>query len=155
MAVEIERKFLVADWPQPSETRTSITQAYLATGPVSVRVRIRTRDGQRDALLAVKGPASGLERPEFEYPIPVADADAIAQLAVGTIIEKDRYTLSAGAHIWEVDVFGGANAPLIVAEVELTRASEPFERPAWVGEEVTDDRRYLNAHLAERPFSTW
>ena len=152
MGVEIERKFLVQgdDWRQ-GEGRY-LCQAYLNRDPArTVRVRI---DGEQ-AFLTIKGRSVGATRSEFEYAIPVADAQALLALADGPAVEKRRHLVPMGALVWEIDEFLGANAPLVVAEIELTHEDQPFERPAWVGEEVTQDPRYFNSALAARPFSTW
>ena len=155
MAFEIERKYLVTDpsiieraAPPSSEMR----QAYLATGAVSVRVRI----ANEGARLTVKGPARGIRRAEFEYEIPIGDAEEMmASLRQGEIIEKTRYELSEGGLVWEIDVFGGANAPLVVAEVELDDENVEVAKPAWAGEELSEDPRFTNASLALNPFGTW
>ena len=160
MAIEIERKFLVVDgsWQALADTGTRYRQGYLSrvTGADRARssVRIRT-DGDR-AYLNIKSATLGISRQEYEYPLPLADAEAmLADLCVGAIVEKTRYRVPAGRHVWEVDVFAGANTGLIVAEIELSCEDEAFERPAWVGEEVSDDPRYYNVCLAERPYSSW
>lgn len=152
MGVEIERKFLVRgdDWRQ-GEGRY-LCQAYLNRDPArTVRVRI---DGEQ-AFLTIKGRSVGATRSEFEYAIPVAEARALLALADGPAVEKRRHLVPMGELVWEIDEFLGANAPLVVAEIELPREDQPFERPAWVGEEVTQDPRYFNSALAARPFSTW
>ena len=155
MGLEIERKFLVEKWPQPFDTKYSIYQAYLATSTTTVRVRMTDRNGDREAFLTIKGAARGIARAEFEYPIPYDDAAAMLTLAVGTPIEKARHIVTFADHSWEVDVFHGANAPLVVAEIELDREDETFAIPSWLGLEVTHDKRYLNAYLAQNPFNTW
>lgn len=152
MAHEIERKFLVVDRGiVTGRTGERLVQGYLAIGTTTVRVRI----AGAVAWLTVKGPAERSVRAEFEYPIPLVDANAMLVLCVVPPIEKVRYLIEHAGHIWEVDVFEGANAPLVVAEVELDAADEAVELPEWIGYEVTDDPRYLNARLAERPFSRW
>jgi len=152
MATEIERKFLVhPDWPRPA-SGTRLIQGYLTrAGPVSVRIR---SSGDR-AWLTVKGPTSGLSRPEFEYEIPPVDAGEMLALAQSSPIEKTRYLVPHQAHVFEVDVFEGANAGLVVAEVELDSEDQPFDRPSWLGDEVSADPRYRNSALAQRPYSTW
>ena len=155
MAFEIERKYLVAD-PSIVERATLpasvMRQAYLATGAVSIRVRI----ANERASLTVKGPAHGIRRAEFEYEIPLGDAEEMMEsLRQGEIIEKTRYELAEGGLVWEIDVFGGANAPLIVAEVELDHEDVDVPIPPWVGEEVSGDPRFTNASLALNPFGTW
>ena len=155
MAFEIERKYLVAD-PSIVERAalpsSEMRQAYLATGTVSIRVRI----AKERARLTVKGPAHGIRRAEFEYEIPLGDAqEMMASLRQGVIIEKTRYELAEDGLLWEIDVFGGPNAPLVVAEVELDDEDIEVAKPAWVGEEVSEDPRFTNASLALNPFGTW
>lgn len=154
MATEIERVFLVAD---PSVVAglagTPIRQGYLSVDPDRV---VRVRRTADDAWLTIKGRAAGPSRAEFEYPIPPDDADVILVLCRDSIVTKHRYRLPAGDGLtWEVDVFHDANGGLIVAEIELPSVDTPFERPPWLGAEVTDDHRYRNASLAEHPFTTW
>lgn len=155
MALEIERKFRVADdsW-KPLVTRTrSLRQAYLTKNDrLSTRIRI---DGTEQATLTIKTAAPGIERNEFEYPIPVGDAEQLLLRCEGAIICKVRHIVPFAGLVWEIDVFDGENAGLVIAEVELDRADQPVELPAWLGMEVTGDRRYYNADLAMRPFSRW
>ncbi len=154
MGIEIERKFLVKneDW-RPGPAGVPYRQGYLmADGGLTVRVR---RAGDR-GYLTIKGPSSGPERPEFEYAIPVADADAmLTNLVRGGLVDKLRYRRPYSGLVWEVDEFLGDNAGLIVAEVELERADQPVTLPPWVGPEVTADRRYTNAALSRHPFRSW
>jgi adenylate cyclase len=152
MATEIERKFLVhPDWPRPA-SGTRLVQGYLTqAGPVSVRIR----SSSERAWLTVKGPTIGLSRAEFEYEIPPLDAREMLALAKASPIEKTRYLVPHQGHVFEVDVFEGANAGLVVAEVELDSEDQAFDRPSWLGEEVSSDPRYRNSALAERPYSTW
>jgi adenylate cyclase len=111
--------------------------------------------GER-AHLNVKATDDGIHRHEFEYEIPLEDARALFEHVVrGPVIEKIRHELHLGGHLWEIDEFLGDNAPLVVAEIELEHADEPFERPAWLGEEVSQDRRYYNSNLALKPYSQW
>jgi adenylate cyclase len=117
----------------------------------SVRVRVAGTRG----LLTVKGKTRGLARDEFEYEIPVEDARAMLATLAGPAVTKLRYEVPVGPHTWEVDVFQGDNEGLVVAEIELTSEDEAFERPSWVGEEVTRDARYLNTNLAAQPFRSW
>lgn len=154
MATEIERKFLVTgDGWRHGATGIAIRQGYLAASP-AVAVRVRTR-GER-AFLTVKGGASARVRSEFEYEIPRADAETMLDaLCPPPLIEKTRYSVRFADHLWEIDVFAGDNAGLVLAEVELAAADEPVALPPWVGAEVTDDPRYLNANLARRPYRTW
>ena len=153
MAKEIERKFLVhRELWQPKDEGVEIAQGYLAADKKrAVRVRLA---GDR-AWLTVKGPTKGVERLEFEYEIPAADARAMLILCERPWIEKRRYLEQCGAHTWEIDCFRGENEGLVVAEIELSAADEIFEHPTWLGAEVSDDSRYLNASLMRLPFSRW
>lgn len=155
MGVEIERKFLLCSdaWRRDADEGTLFHQGYLSTTPERV-VRIRQM-GER-AVLTIKGKGSGIARPEFEYEIPLVDAQVMLhQLCLQPTIEKQRHLLRAGRHTWEIDVFAGENLGLVVAEIELSSASEAFERPPWLGEEVTHDSRYLNSNLIANPFRSW
>ena len=155
MGVEVERKFLVVDesWRAEVTKATRIVQGYLArTGHVTLRVRIKGDD----AFVTIKGASQGISRAEYEFPIPLADAQGMLdELAEGPVVEKVRHLVPVGAHIWEVDVFEGANAPLVMAEVELSDSDESFVVPAWAGQDVSDDPRYYNANLAQAPYSSW
>lgn len=152
MGVEIERKFLVegTDWRRDAGRTTRITQGYLNTDPDrTVRVRVRDQTG----VLTIKGRPRQLVRSEFEYEIPVGEADRmLEELCEGSLVDKTRHEVVVGDHIWEVDEFHGANEGLMVAEVELSDPDEDFELPGWVGEEVTGRDRYYNASLAQRPY---
>jgi adenylate cyclase len=155
MAYEIERKFLVRDesWRMSAERPVSIRQAYLArTGAMSLRVRIKD---ETDATLTVKSAGAEIRRLEFEYEIPVADAKALFDLREGEPVAKLRFRLYWQGHRWEIDVFEGENKGLVIAEIELSDEDKPFERPPWLGEEVSADPRYSNAGLAAAPFSNW
>jgi len=151
--VEIERKFLVRGEPWRRSNRSMrVRQGYLTSGgPTTVRVRV----GDEMAWLTVKGPTTGLSREEFECTIPRADGEAMLALCSDAVVSKTRYHLEVGEHLWEVDVFEGANAGLVVAEVELESEGDAFVRPDWLGDEVTFDGRYRNSALAKRPYSTW
>jgi CYTH domain-containing protein len=154
MGSEIERKFLVRseDW-KPGAVGVPYRQGYLCRQAART-VRVRVAGGQ--AYLTIKGQAQGITRLEYEYPIPLADAqDLLEQLCLKPLIEKTRYRLEFGWRVWEVDEFAGENQGLVVAEVELEWPDQPLELPDWVGEEVTHDPRYLNANLVEQPFSRW
>jgi adenylate cyclase len=155
MGIEVERKFLVSDesWRDEVTSSTRIVQGYIAqTGSATVRVRVTGDRG----FLTVKGLSVGVSRSEFEYEVPVADALAMLdELAQGPVIDKVRHLVPVGAHVWEVDVFAGENAPLVMAEVELSDSQEAFVRPEWAGVEVSDDQRYFNVNLARSPYSTW
>jgi adenylate cyclase len=155
MPKEIERKFLVL--PELWEAMQKplplvIRQGYIA-GDNTVSVRVRMHNGT--AILNIKKDIDLLSRYEFEYPIPAADGEKLMEKVCTTRIEKSRYLIPAGPHIWEVDVFSGSNRGLIVAEIELSSQAETFVKPAWVGDEVTFDPRYLNTSLAAKPFDTW
>lgn len=154
MAVEIERKFLVKDLGCIAGRKgIRYRQGYLCSGQ-GVTVRVRS-DGSR-AFLTVKGPSTGFSRAEFEYPIPADQADEILDtLCRRPLIEKTRYVLPHGELKWEIDVFEAENAGLVVAEIEVPSESHVVELPAWVGEEVTADRRYANAALVETPYCRW
>lgn len=153
MGVEIERKFLVADRAVlDGLIGTAYRQGYLSTTPERT---VRVRRAGETAFLTVKGISIGASRAEFEYPIPVADVDALLALCERPIIEKVRYRIGHAGLVWEVDVFGGDNAGLVVAEVEIPSLETAVEVPAWVGAEVTDDPRYFNANLVSHPFSAW
>lgn len=153
MGKEIERKFLVLnDGWRTGQPGYACRQGYLYAGERGT-VRVRAMDDR--AYLTVKGKATGISRDEFEYEIPLADAEIMLTLCEGLIIEKTRYLVPHQGHTWEVDVFDGANAGLIIAELELSDAAEAFELPAWVGDEVSLDRRYTNAYLSQHPYSTW
>jgi adenylate cyclase len=155
MAVEIERKFLVAgkSWRSAVESQTRVLQGYLASD-AKVTVRVRVTGGA--AYLTIKGATSGISRSEYEYRIPVEDAQAMLRdLALYPPIDKMRYRVRFGDHLWDLDLFGGENEGLVMAEVELRSEDEIFEVPEWAGEEVTGDPRYYNAELARRPYKRW
>lgn len=154
MGTEIERKFLVkSDAWKGRAPGVLYRQGYLARTESSV-VRVRLASGK--GFLTVKGRTRGLTRPEFEYAIPAADAQAmLEELCDKPLIEKTRTRIPWGSHVWEVDEFHGANAGLVIAEVELAREDEEPERPDWIGREVSTDPRYFNANLAKTPFTTW
>ncbi len=152
MGVEIERKFLVQGNGWASSTGVLYRQGYLNRDKTrTVRVRI----AGDTAFLTVKGVSVGATRAEFEYAIPVADATALLALCDGPLIEKTRHLVRVEGTLWEVDVFAGDNVGLVVAEVELTAEDQPFARPDWLGEEVTQDPRYFNSNLAVQPYSRW
>jgi adenylate cyclase len=148
MATEIERKFLVSGdaWRTCVTRCVAVRQAYL-TRLDSMTIRVRIIDDAK-AFLTIKSPQLGPVRSEFEYEIPVQDARALMQARTGLIIEKRRHIVEDCGARWEVDVFEGAHVGLMIAEIELPSESAFFERPAWLGEEVTGDPRYYNAHLA-------
>lgn len=155
MAVEIERKFLVKNelWREHVITSVAIRQAYLSSGS-NAAVRVRIADDK--AYLTIKGATVGISRAEFEYEIPVADAEAMVELRQGgSVIKKTRYQVTCGEHIWDLDVFHGDNSGLQMAEVELGSESEEFQMPEWAAKEVTGDQRYLNSSLVDNPYSSW
>ncbi len=152
MPVEIERKFLVSSdaWREGARGQR-FSQGYLSISKTST-VRVR-RAGAR-AFITVKGSTAGLSRAEFEYEIPVEDADVLLRdHCLKPLIEKVRYDVPYGGKTWTVDVFEAANAGLIVAEVELAHAEEQVAMPPWAGEEVTDDPRYRNSSLVSEPMN--
>ena len=154
MGVEIERKFLVeGDAWRTLGKSTLLRQGYLSTDATrTVRVRI---DGER-AFLTIKGKSVGASRGEWEYPIPVPEAaELLDTLCQQPLVEKVRHRIASGAHTWEVDAFLGANAGLVVAEIELGSEDETFEKPDWLGREVTGDTRYFNSQLISHPYSRW
>jgi len=155
MGTEIERKFLVTGdgWRAHAERPIRYRQGYLASDPgCSVRVRI----GGDEARLNIKSATLGVTRLEFEYPLPLADAELLLErLCRRPLIEKTRHRVLYRGHEWEVDVFAGENEGLVVAEIELEREDEPFARPSWLGEEVSDDPRYYNVSLVTRPYKDW
>lgn len=149
MGTEIERKFLVTD-PSVVDGRvgTVIRQGYLSrVKERTVRVR---RVGDR-AFVTIKGANVGARRGEWEYEIPAADADELLLLCEAPVLDKTRYVIGVGGRDWEVDVFAGANAGLVMAEVELDDEAAVVELPPWAGREVTDDPRYYNANLSKAP----
>jgi adenylate cyclase len=152
MGIEIERKFLVTGdaWRQALAVRYA--QGYLNRDKQrTVRVRI----AQSRAWLTIKGANSGATRAEFEYSIPVADAEQLLALCDGPLVRKLRRVVVHAGATWEIDEFLGDNAGLVVAEIELASEDEAFEPPPWLGAEVTHDARYFNSNLAAAPFSTW
>ena len=166
MGIEIERKFLVTGdaWRAQADEVVTMAQGYLndlaameAVGgaAAAMKASVRVRIAGDAAFLNIKSRELGHTRQEFDYAIPVADAHDLLALCVGGRIEKRRHRIAAGAHAWEVDEFLGDNAGLVVAEIELADADEAFERPGWLGAEVTDAVRYYNLALASRPYSQW
>lgn len=155
MAAEIERKFLVRGDGWRSHVKRSIpmSQGYMSTGS---RSSVRVRLSGNQAWLNIKSATLGIQRQEYEYPIPVQDAtEMLDALCEGPLIQKTRHVVPVGDHLWEVDVFEGENAGLVVAEVELNSPDEAFARPDWVGEEVSHDPRYYNACLVRHPYREW
>lgn len=153
MGQEIERKFLVdvARW-QPRDAGVHYSQGYLSSDKERI-VRVRIEGEQ--AKLTIKGRSTGITRAEFEYPIPLADAQAMLQLCEQPLIDKHRHIEQHHGKTWEIDVFHGDNEGLVVAEIELTSEDEAFERPDWALRDVSDDPRYFNAALLKNPFKNW
>lgn len=155
MAQEIERKFrVVAPFKELAYTYSRITQGYISQSPEhTVRVRVRDDKG----YLTIKGPSydGGLSRYEFETEIAVEDAKQLLKLCKEGLIDKTRYLVKNGQHTIEVDEFYGENEGLILAEIELQSADEPFIKPDFLGEEVTGDKRFYNSHLLHYPYSQW
>lgn len=154
MGTEIERKFLVrGDAWREGARGTRYRQGFLSTDPDRT-VRVRSWSG--GARLTIKGRSRGATRAEYEYDIPVEEANEILdRLAKRPLIEKTRYLVEVSGLTWEVDEFHGENEGLVVAEVELRSEAQAFERPKWCGDEVTGDPRYYNANLVEHPFGAW
>lgn len=153
MATEIERRFLVNrdDWRRLGTPRV-YRQGYLSVDPDRT-VRVRVVGDQ--AWMTLKARITATSRHEFEYPIPLADAQTILDVMCPMQVTKERTRIALGGHLWEVDEFFGANAGLVLAEIELPSETTPFELPDWLGDEVTADGRYTNAYLADHPYSTW
>ncbi len=157
MALEIERKFLLNGdaWRQSVTQSTLYRQGYLTQGMEGMKSSVRVRvEGER-GVLNIKSVRVGIARHEYEYGIPLAEANEMLDTLCGAIVEKTRHLVPTGSHVWEIDEFHGDNAGLIVAEVELAALDEVFERPAWLGIEVTDDARYYNVALATKPYVSW
>ena len=155
MSHEIERKFLVIGegWRANADQGRRLRQAYLAeTDRAAIRVRIVNDDS---AVFTIKSARSGLSRQEYEYPLPVDDAKALSDLRQGAIIEKTRFHVVHGGRTWEIDVYGGENSGLVIAEIELESENAEIEFPPWLGREVTWDRRYYAARLGAQPFRSW
>ena len=155
MAIEIEHKFLLANesWRDCVTHSVEYRQGYLsAQATSSIRVRI----SDNHAWLNIKSATIGTHRHEYEYEIPRADAEEIlSELCKKPLIEKIRHFITDNGHIWEIDEFYGENQGLIVAEIELSAIGESFEKPAWLGEEVTHELRYYNNNLSNHPYSQW
>lgn len=155
MGREIERKFLLVNdqWREQATGEIQYVQGYFTTSPsCSIRLRI----SGSEAHLNIKSATLGIARSEYDYPIPISDAqDMLDNLCEKPLIEKTRYHVHHGNHLWEIDVFSGDNAGLIVAEIELQSPDEPFDRPPWIGREVSDDPRYYNVCLIKQPYKNW
>ncbi len=156
MANEIERKFLVTaeEFKKQASKETRITQGYISSVPErTVRVRIKGKSG----FITIKGIGndSGASRFEWEKEIPVTEVDDLLKICEPGVIDKTRYEVKAGKHTFEVDEFYGDNQGLVVAEVELENENEEFEKPSWLGVEVTGDVKYYNSMLMKNPFTKW
>lgn len=154
--IEIERKFLVTstEFIKEAIRQSRIVQGYLSSNPErTVRVRVKGDKG----FLTIKGIGnkSGLSRFEWEKEIPLEDAEQLLRLCEKGVIDKIRYEVAISNHLYEVDVFLGANEDLIIAEIELSNENESFEKPNWLGMEVTNDNRYYNAYISKNPFKNW
>lgn len=154
MALEIERKFLLKDdsWKSQVVRSHILKQGYLAASP-GPTVRVRTSD--ESAFLTIKGKTTGISRVEFEYDVPMEEALELLKLSANAPIEKTRHIVKANGHVWEIDVFEGANLGLVLAEVELQSEDEQIVLPSWIGIEVSDDPRYFNSYLSQNPFNEW
>ncbi len=155
MAIETERKFLLQndDWRNAIRKSTIMRQGYL-NNEKDCSVRVRTTSDK--AWLNIKSVTVGTQRHEFEYEIPLEDGNQILDtLSRKPLIEKTRHIVEIDGHVWEIDEFIADNAGLIVAEIELDDPDEPFEKPTWLGEEVTFDARYYNTKLSKSPYKTW
>jgi adenylate cyclase len=152
MAVEIERKFLVVGEAWRIAPAVFYSQGYLNRDKArTVRVRI----AGEEAFLTIKGTSVGARRAEFEYPIPLWDAQELLAMCEQPLIEKNRRKILHEGFVWEVDEFLGENLGLVVAEIELPAEDTVFARPEWVGQEVTEDTRYFNSTLSRTPFTRW
>jgi adenylate cyclase len=155
MPTEIERKFLVRreKWDAVTKPKGNVyKQGYiLSEEKRTVRIRV-TPDA---AYITLKGASTGISRSEYEYAIPVNDGVEILENFATSTVEKTRYNINYAGHLWEVDVFAGDNAGLIVAEIELESEDEPFGKPDWAGAEVSHDNRYTNASLSVKPYKAW
>jgi adenylate cyclase len=155
MGIEIERKFLVDHklWNQLSKPKgVNFSQGYILKQEAkTIRIRVTDEDG----FITIKGKSVGFSRSEFEYTIPIGEAKQLLADFCEAVVIKIRYRIDFEGKVWEVDVFSGENEGLIVAEIELDDAKEIFNKPGWVGQEVTDDVRYYNSNLSEHPFKKW
>lgn len=155
MPIEIERKFLLLDesWSLQADAGTTMRQGYLSNNSKS---SIRVRISGAEANLNIKSSTPGTVRREYEYSIPVAEAEELlADLCHELRIEKIRYKVDFLGFIWEIDVFLGVNQGLVVAEIELDEVDQDFPRPPWLGREVSDEIRFYNSHLAGYSYSQW
>ena len=155
MGIEIERKFLVdkEKWSQVTKEKQSLyRQGYIVSDPEKT-IRVRLTD--KEAFLTIKGLTVGASHAEFEYSIPVADAQQLLDGFCDSVVSKIRYFITHDNKLWEVDEFLGDNEGLMVAEIELDSEDEVFSLPAWVGKEVTSEKKYSNSNLAKKPYKSW
>jgi adenylate cyclase len=155
MGIEIERKFLVKSegWRRSIVSKREIKQGYFARTP-TLRARVRLLDDE--GFITLKGEPGSSVRLEYEYKIPHIDAaEMIEHFSMEPTVNKTRYCVKHDGHTWSVDVFSGLNRGLVLAEVELNHPKQPVALPDWIGEEVTEDRRYGNSFLVRNPFTTW
>lgn len=159
MAIEIERKFLLKndDWKSLVTKKNVIRQGYLQSGlDDSHQSSVRIRISNNNANINIKSVELKTVRQEFEYAIPLSDAEQLlSSLCDKPAIEKTRYHVPFGSHVWEVDIFEGKNIGLEIAEIELKTIDEVFKVPSWIGEEVSEDERYYNIYLLNKPYSVW
>jgi CYTH domain-containing protein len=155
MPLEIEKKYLIKKelWKNEKPFKSIlIRQAYLLTDPQkTIRVRVTDTEG----FLTIKGATAGISRQEYEYEIPVTDAQKLIDNFTTSLVEKIRHYINYDNKLWEVDEFKGDNEGLFVAEIELNSEDEKYELPSWIGEEVTSDRRYSNSNLIMSPYKSW
>ena len=154
MAIEIERKYLIKNdtWRQKVQKSTIIRQGFLNTEPErTVRVRQKGNKG----FLTIKVKTEGIARLEFEYEIPLVEAQELLHLCLPHLIEKERFIVLEKGLTWEIDVFSGNNKGLIIAEVELDSSEQDILLPDWIAEEVSTDARYYNSNLSQSPFCDW
>ncbi len=154
--IEIERKFLVKHghaYREVAFASSHICQGYIPAQGATVRIRVR----DDKAYLTIKSHtfSTGLGRYEFEHEITLDEARQLLKLCTGGVIDKHRYLVKAGQHIWEIDEFHGANDGLVMAEVELHSDNETFEKPHFIGPEVTGDKHFYNSHMLSNPYSAW
>jgi len=155
MPIEIERKFLVdhAKWQQLQKPQGEVFKQGYILSEEKRTVRIRLTDVS--AYITLKGGSTGISRSEYEYNIPIEEGNEILRDFATSSIEKRRYNIDFAGHLWEVDVFSGDNEGLVVAEIELGSEDEIFEKPDWIGHEVSHDARYTNASLSVHPYKNW
>ncbi len=156
MKTEIERKFLVVGdaWREAADEGRLCEQGYISSDPENITVRVRILGSQ--GFLTLKGPTKGISRSEMEVEIPIEEAGYMLKNFCGDRgVSKTRYLLEINGLCWEIDEFSGKNRGLILAEIELETEDQPFEKPDWLGEEVSHDPRYFNAALAQNPSSNW